>query len=110
MKLHINDTIKVLSGDDKGRTGKIIKIYPRTNRVMVDGLNTYKKHLKNKDNQAGGIVTLSRPFSAGKVMIVCPNCKKTTRVIFSITGKDKVRVCQKCHKPITTEIKKKTKK
>lgn len=110
MKLKINDTIKVISGDDKGRTGKIIKVLPSQNLILVDGLNTYKKHLKNRDGQQGGIVTLSRPLQVSKVMLLCPNCQKTTRLSFSGTGKDKVRVCTHCHKPITTEIKSKKSK
>ena len=109
MKLKINDTVKVLSGDDKGRTGKITKIFPQVNKVLVDGLNTYKKHIKNREGQTGGIVTLSRPLSVGKLQLICPNCQKPTRITFSGTGKDKVRVCQKCHKPINTEVKTKKK-
>lgn len=110
MKLKTNDTIKVLSGDDKGRTGKITKVFVKENKVLVEGLNTYKKHLKNRDGQNGGVVTLSRPLSVSKLQLVCPNCNKPTRISFSGTGKDKVRVCKNCGKPINTEVKKSKKK
>ena len=111
MKLHINDTVKVLSGDDKGRTGKITRIYPKENKALVDGLNTYKKHLKNQSNQdSGGIVTLSRPLFISKLQLICPQCHKPTRVTFSGTGSDKVRLCGKCHKPLSVTTPKKTKK
>lgn len=107
MKLKINDTIKVLSGDDTGRTGKISKVFIGENKVLVEGINTYKKHIKAQNNQEGGIVTLSRPISSSKVQLVCPHCKKATRVKYSGTKKDKVRVCKKCDKPITTTKSKK---
>ncbi len=100
MKLKINDTVTVLSGDDAGREGKIIKIISGNNKVLIDGINTYKKHLKTQGKQEGGVVTLSRPIDASKLMLVCPHCKKPTRVGFEGTGKDKVRVCKKCSKPI----------
>lgn len=111
MNLHINDTIKVLSGSDKGRTGKIIKVFPKQGKVLVDGLNTYKKHVKNQEGKnTGGVITLSRPINASKLLLVCPSCKKPTRITFSGTGKNKIRVCQKCKKPITNQTKKTIKK
>lgn len=104
MNLKINDTIKVLSGDDKGRTGKITKVLPQTGKVLVDGLNTYRKHIKNQEGKnTGGVVTLSRPIAVSKVQLVCTECKKPTRFTFSGVGKDKVRVCNKCKKPISTQ-------
>lgn len=112
MKLKINDNVKILSGDDKGRTGRIIKLYPKQDKALVDDLNTYRKHLKKRPNQSsdGGIVTLSRPLPLSKLQLVCPQCNKPTRVTFSGTGKDKLRLCQKCQKPITTKIHPKPKK
>jgi large subunit ribosomal protein L24 len=111
MKLLKNDTIKVLSGDDKGRTGKVTKLYPKENKVLVDGLNTYKKHLKNQSDQdSGGVVTLSRPLHVSKLQLICPQCHKPTRVTYSGTGSNKVRLCSKCHKPLTITTPKKTKK
>lgn len=102
MKLKINDTIKVISGKDKGKTGVITKIFRDTNRVLVDGLNTYKKHIKPQgEQQQGGLVTLSRPLPVSNVMLVCPHCKKPTRVTYQAKGSDKVRVCKLCQKPIT---------
>ncbi len=69
MKLKKDDTVKIISGDDRGKTGKILKVYPRENKVLIDGVNTYKKHLKpSVRNQEGGIVTLSRPIDASKVV------------------------------------------
>ena len=105
MKLKLNDTIQVLTGDDQGRTGKIIKVIPLLNRVLVEGINTYKKHLKPQGDQKGGVVTLSRPIGVNKVALVCPHCHKPTRIGYSLAGKDKLRVCTRCRKPITTSKK-----
>jgi large subunit ribosomal protein L24 len=110
MKLKTNDIIQVISGDDKGRSGKITKVFLKENKVLVDGINTYKKHVKPQGEQKGGVLTLSRPIQISKVALLCPNCKKPSRIKYSGEGKNKVRVCVKCNKPITTQATKKSKK
>lgn len=110
MKLKLNDTIKVMSGDDKGQTGKIVRILKREDSVLVEGVNTYKRHLKTQGNQQGGIVTLERPIKTSKVMIVCPHCSKTTRVALTGLGKDKMRICRHCQKPLSSDTTKATNK
>lgn len=110
MKLRINDTIKVLSGDSVGLTGKISKIFPKDNTVLVEGVNTYKRHLKAQGNQQGGIVTIPRPLKANTVMIVCPSCNKATRPVLSGTGRDQIRLCRHCQKPLTVDSKATNKK
>ena len=105
MNLKKGDTIKVLTGDDRGRTGEIKKVFTKKDKVLVDGLNTYKKHVPPQGEQKGGIVTLSRPLHASKVQLVCPHCDKPTRVAHSGKGHSKVRVCKKCDKPIDKENK-----
>lgn len=97
MKLKINDTIKVTLGKDKGKTGKIEKILPKKNMVLVPGINVYKKHLKSQgENKPGGIIDLTKPMYVSKVALVCPKCKKITRVGYQGQGKKKVRICKKC--------------
>ncbi len=100
MQLKLNDTIKVITGNDKGRTGKITKINHKKGTVYVDGLNTYKRHLKAQGNQAAGIVTLSRPLQGSNVMLVCPHCSKTTRIATSGLGREQIRLCRHCQKPL----------
>lgn len=99
-KFKINDTVKITAGKDKNQTGKIIKVFPETGKVTVDGKNTYKKHLKKQGDKAGSIATLSRPLSLASVALICPNCQKTTRIGFDNTSDPKVRICKKCNKPI----------
>lgn len=98
MKLKKGDKVVVIKGKDKGRHGKIEKVYPKKGRVLLPGLNIYKRHLKAQGkDKPGGIIELSRPLLAGNVMLICPKCKKQTRVgyIFDKKGK-KHRVCKKC--------------
>ena len=87
-------------GKDKGRDGVIEKIFPKKNTVLVPGLNIYKKHVKNAPGQKGGIYEIPRPLHFAKIALICPSCKKATRIGINIVGNDKVRVCKKCNKEI----------
>ena len=103
MKLKIGDTVKITAGKDKGREGKIEKILPTTMKVIVPGVNLYKKHVKGYGDVKGGVYDLPRPLDLGKVALICPKCKKLTRVGFKFAGEEKVRVCRKCGKEIDTK-------
>lgn len=92
-----NDTVKVISGKDKGKTGKIIKIIPASQRAVVEGVNLYKKHVRPKNqNEKGQIITVPRSLHISNVQLVCPSCGKPTRIGFAIEGKEKSRICRKC--------------
>jgi large subunit ribosomal protein L24 len=106
MKLKVNDTVKIIAGNDKGQTGKIIKVFNKERKITVEGIASYKKHVKPTNDQQGGVITLNRPIPVSNAMLVCPNCKKTTKVVYSGAGVNKVRVCKKCQKPITTQVEK----
>lgn len=101
MKLRTGDEIIVTKGKDKGRSGKIDKLFPKEGRVLVNGVNVYKKHQKGMPGKPGGIVEFSRPLPISNVALVCPNCKKATRIGMMILkdGK-KVRICKKCGRQI----------
>ena len=82
-KLHVKkgDTILVLSGKDKGKEGKIVEALPKKAKVVVAGVNKVKRHTKpSQANPQGGIVVKEAAISASKVMLVCPACKKATRI------------------------------
>lgn len=101
MKLRKGDTIKVTAGKDKGRTGKVEKVFSKEERVLVAGLNIYKRHLKRRDEKhPGGIVEIPRPFPLGNVALLCPSCSRPTRVGHLIAKNEKVRICRKCGKKI----------
>lgn len=101
MKIKKGDTVIVTSGKDKGKQGKIDRVYPKENSVLVPGLNMFKKHLKKRDEkQQGGIVDFPRPINVANLAIICPKCKKPTRIGFNQTKGEKVRICRKCQQPI----------
>ena len=80
MKIQKDDNVKILIGKDKGREGKVLQAIPKKNLVVVQGLNTFKKHVKPSQNQKGGIVTKERALAVSKVILICPNCKKAFKV------------------------------
>ncbi|OGD71658.1 50S ribosomal protein L24 [Candidatus Collierbacteria bacterium RIFCSPLOWO2_01_FULL_50_23] len=104
-KFKVNDTVKITAGKDKNQTGKVVKVLPLEDKIVVEGKNTYKKHIKKQGEQAGHIATLSRPLSTAAVALVCPSCGKPTRVQFDSSKEPKVRVCAKCSKPINVVTK-----
>lgn len=100
-KFKVNDTVKITAGKDKNQTGKVVRIFPAADKVVVEGKNVYKKHIKKQGEKAGTIASLSRPLSTASIALVCPNCQKVTRVGFDASHDPKVRVCKKCGKPIS---------
>lgn len=102
MKLKINDTVKVTLGKDRGKTGKVEKVLPKINAVVVAGINLYKKHKKAQgEKQPGGIIEILKPLNVAKVALVCPKCHQPTRIGYQDQDTKKVRICKKCHKPIS---------
>ena len=97
MKLKRGDEIKVVKGKDRGKTGKVEQVLPKVNKVLVNGVNEFKRHLKKRsEDQASQIVTLTKPMPVGNVSLVCPKCHLTTRVSYKKEKNKKVRICSKC--------------
>ena len=97
MKVKKNDTVLVLTGKDAGKTAKVLVALPKDNKVVVDGINVQKKHKKARSAQeVSSIQTQPGPIDASNVMVVCPVCKKATRVGYGKDGDKKVRICKKC--------------
>ena len=97
MNIKKNDTVIVLSGKDKGKTGKVLGTLPSDMKVVVEGINMATCHLKpRKQGETGGIVQREAAIYASKVQVVCPKCSKGTRVAHKITDGKKVRVCKHC--------------
>ena len=98
--LHIkkNDTVKVLAGKDKGKTGKVMKVYPARDRAIVQGVNFTKKHTKKtRQNEQGGIIKRESFIQISNLAIVCKGCNRTTRVGVDILNDGtKARYCKKC--------------
>lgn len=109
LKFKAGDKIKIVAGKDKGRDGEIEKVLPRKGSVLVPGMNIYKKHVKGRPGQKGGIYEIPRPLDFAKIALVCPKCKKPTRVGFKLIDAKKKRVCLKCKREIDTNLKKQVK-
>ena len=100
MKVHVkkNDTVVVISGKNKGKTGEVLKVYPKTGKVLVQGINIVKKHQKATRNQAeSAIIEREAAINSSKVMLYCTKCKCATRISNKLLEDGaKVRVCKKC--------------
>ena len=97
MRINKGDTVKVLSGKDKGKTGEVLEILPKTNKIIVKGINIIKKHTKpRRQGEEGGILSMEGAIHVAKVNVVCPKCGKATKVGYSVEKEEKVRVCKKC--------------
>lgn len=102
--LHVkkNDVVHVLSGVDRGKTGKVLEVHPKEGRVVVDGVHIVKRHTRpTRTNPQGGVIEQPGPIHVSNVMVVCPSCNKPTRVSRRReSGKEVVRVCKRCGKAI----------
>lgn len=97
--LHVKtgDEVIIISGKDKGKTGKVLEVSPSEEKVIVEGCNMVTKHVKaRRQGQMSGIVKAEGALYASKVMPVCPKCKKATRVGHEIKDGKKTRVCKHC--------------
>ena len=99
-KVHVkkDDTVVVISGNDKGKKGKVLGVSPKEGKVIVQGVHLVKKHVKpRRQGEAGGIVKAEGAMYASKVQIVCPRCKKGTRIGHKLNEDGtKSRICRKC--------------
>lgn len=102
MNVKKGDTVKILSGKDKGKQGKILRSLPQKQRVVVEKINLVKKAMRpTQANPQGGITTMEAPIHVSNVMLVCPHCNEATRVSRKRDENGKlVRVCKKCGKDI----------
>ena len=98
--LHIkkNDVVKVLTGKDKGKTGKVLKIYPDRDKAIVQGINFSKKHTrKTQQNEQGGIVQREASINLSNLSVLCKGCDSAARVgVDILKDGSKVRYCKKC--------------
>ena len=101
MKIKKGDTVRIQKGKDRGKSGKVDRVMPRQGKIIVTGVNLYKKHLKpSRKNPQGGILDYNAPISATNAMVICPRCNKATRIGYKITEKSKLRICKKCKESI----------
>ncbi len=101
MKIKKGDTVKIMAGKNRGKSGKVINADEKSGKVSVEGLNLYKKHVRpKKQGEKGELVELIRPMDVSNVMVVCPSCRKATRVGQRVSDGVKSRFCKKCQASI----------
>lgn len=102
MKIKRNDTIKVLAGKDRGKTGKVLRVFPEQEKIVVEGVNVLAKHVRpRKKGEQGQKVYFPARMAVSNIMLVCPSCVKPTRVGYQVSRSEggrthKERTCKKC--------------
>jgi large subunit ribosomal protein L24 len=104
LNIHRNDTVKVLTGSDSGKTGRVLRVFPDKGTVLVEHVRVVKKTVSSKQGQRtkGGIAEQESPINVSNVMLVCPNCGPV-RVGYKVEGTTKARVCKKCGQTLPTK-------
>lgn len=102
MKIKKDDTVKILSGKDRGKKSKVIRVLPREFKIVAENVNLKKRHRRSRrKDRKGEVVLIPAPFSVSAVQLICPACGKPTRIGYRFGEENKkVRVCKKCGKAI----------
>lgn len=101
MKIKKNDKVKILAGKDKGKTSTVVKVFPKRGKVLVEGINIAKKHVRpTKKMPQGGTIDLPVPVNVSNVQLVCPKCEKASKIGYEIKNNKKTRICKKCKQVI----------
>jgi large subunit ribosomal protein L24 len=98
MKIKKGDTVLIIAGKDKGKKGKILQVFSKEGRLMVEGINLRKKHKKpKKSGEKGQVITLPGSISSSNAKLICSKCGKASRIGYKLTeDKKKYRICKKC--------------
>lgn len=99
LRIKKGDTVEIITGKDKGKSGKVLRVFVKEDRAIVEGLNVVKKHQKRRsEQQQSGIVEKPAPINISNLALWCPSCKKGVRFGVQVNeDKSKVRVCKKCN-------------
>jgi len=101
MKIKKGDQVLVISGKYRGKKGKVIRALPKKEKIVVEGVNIVKKHVRpRRAGEKGQIVQMPAPLHVSNVKLICSHCKKATRVGYKIEGEKKYRICKKCKREI----------
>lgn len=110
MHVKKDDLVQIISGDDRGKQGRVLKVFPGTNRIIVEGINFIKRHTRpNPKIPQGGIIEREAPIHASNAMVICPKCNKLTttgmkKVVDEMKNRaSRVRYCKKCGEMILTK-------
>ena len=101
MKIKKGDTVLIISGKDRGKKSKVLEVFPKERKILVEGINLRKKHQRaKKTGEKGQIVEIPAPLDVSNSKLICPKCNKATRVGFKVVENKKFRICKKCEQTI----------
>ncbi len=101
MKIKKGDNVQIMVGKDRGKRGKVMRVDQKASKVLIEGINLFKKHQRpRRQGEKGEVVTIPHYLGISKVMLVCGACDKPTRVGYKLEEKNKVRYCKKCQATI----------
>ncbi len=105
MKIKMNDNVLIIAGKDRGKTGKVMRILSKDDKVVIEKLNMRTKHVRKTQTRPGSKITFEAPMPASNVMVVCPQCKKSTRVGYiKLESGKKQRICKKCKESLDKTV------
>jgi len=104
LTIHRNDTVQILTGADRGKTGRVLRVFPDKGTVLVEHVRMVKKTVSSKSRQRtkGGIAEQESPINISNVVLTCPNCG-AARVGFKVEGDTRMRICKKCGSELPTK-------
>lgn len=101
MKIKKGDNVLILKGKDRGKTGKVLRVFVNEKKIIGEGINLITKHVKPKSQgKKGEKIHIAAPISIANVKLICPACLKAVRIGYDVNGTKKIRICKKCKKPI----------
>ncbi len=97
MKIKKGDQVKIISGKDRGKRGKVLRVFPKLMKITVEKVNIAKRHIRpRKEGEKGERVEIPAPLDVSNAMLICSKCGKPTRVGYKMEKKNKFRICKKC--------------
>ncbi len=101
MKIKKGDQVKMLNGKDRGKSGKVLRVFSKERKAIIEGLNLVKKHSRpRRQGEKGQRISVPRAVEISNLMLICPKCSKPARVGYKVSGENKFRVCKKCKSEI----------
>ena len=101
MKIKKGDQVLITSGKDRGKKSKVLQVFPKENRILVEEVNLRKKHQKpKKSGEKGQVILMPGPISISNVKLICPKCGKPTRIGYKFIENQKFRICKKCNQAL----------
>lgn len=97
MRIKKGDNVKILRGKDRSKTGKVLRVFPKSSKVIVENMNLVKRHKKSRrTGEQSERITVAMPINVANVQFICPKCSKSSRIGRKVIDKKNIRICKKC--------------